>query len=355
MATITLGIGGNWTDGLSWIGGAAPTAADDAITDGLSGNVTVDLGAVCRSWQPHAGYTGTMSGSFVLSIGDGTAGAGNIALKLVSGMTLTYNGAFAFVSTSGTQQSVTTAGLTPAGITFNGAGGSWILADNLTLTSTGNFTLTAGSLDTGGKTISCQSFISSNSNVRSLTLGSSQITCTGTGDGSTNWLFTTVTNLTFSGASSTIILSATNTGTRTFAGGGKTYGTLQIATGNAGIVLFTGSNTFSKITVTGGSTKTLKFTAGTTTTITTAGADGLPSGAASNLITYVSSSNGSAWNLSKSSGSVVCDYISLQDSAAAGGATFTPGLNSTNVSGNSGWGFPSGPPLGTAAMMGVGK
>jgi len=98
----------------------------------------------------------------------------------------------------------------------------------------------------------------------------------------------------------------------------------------------------------------LKFTNGITQTIT----GGLKmTGSAGNLITLVSASAGSAFTLSKSSGTVCTDYLSIKDCTASGGATWWAGANSTNVSGNSGWVFQqcSGnpPPAGNAIWFGI--
>jgi len=57
------------------------------------------------------------------------------------------------------------------------------------------------------------------------------------------------------------------------------------------------------------------------------------------MITIGSSNPGSVFTFSKSSGSVNGDYVSLQDSVVVGGADWVQGVNSINVSGNSGWVF----------------
>jgi hypothetical protein len=71
------------------------------------------------------------------------------------------------------------------------------------------------------------------------------------------------------------------------------------------------------------------------------------SGTAGNLVTITSGTAGTAATLSKASGTVSSNYLSLKDSTATGGATWYAGANSTNVSGNSGWIF-SAPPVVTA-------
>jgi len=62
------------------------------------------------------------------------------------------------------------------------------------------------------------------------------------------------------------------------------------------------------------------------------------SGTVGNVISIVSSFPTHTFTLSKTSGTVVCDYVSIKDSVAAGGAIWFA-RNSTNVSGNTGWIF----------------
>lgn len=62
-------------------------------------------------------------------------------------------------------------------------------------------------------------------------------------------------------------------------------------------------------------------------------------GSVGNVITLNSLTAATPWILQIASGYVNCDYLSLQDSTAQGGANFYAGANSTNVSGNTGWQF----------------
>ncbi|TAK89616.1 hypothetical protein EPO04_00715 [Patescibacteria group bacterium] len=152
-----------------------------------------------------------------------------------------------------------------------------------------------------------------------------------------------VWNVTSTGAvvnssSATIVITTTTSSSRTFNGADKTYGTLTYTlAGSTGNLIITGSNTFGTINFSDSSNaRTLQFTSGTTTTIT--GAFNV-NGTSGKLMTINSSTGGSAATLSKSSGTVSCDYLSIQDSTATGGAAWYAGANSTNVSGNTGWIF----------------
>ena len=80
-----------------------------------------------------------------------------------------------------------------------------------------------GTLNTNNNNLTCTSFSSSNSIQRTINLGTSKITLTGTG---TVWNTATTTNLTLNAQNSTIALKSA--GDQTFAGGGLTYGRLVV-------------------------------------------------------------------------------------------------------------------------------
>jgi hypothetical protein len=93
-----------------------------------------------------------------------------------------------------------------------------------------------------------------------------------------------------------------------------------------------GATTFYDLTLS--PNNTITFPASTTQTISNTFSC---TGTAGNIITINSSSAGTQATLSKSSGTVDCDYLSLQDSNATGGATWNAGNNSTAVSNVTGW------------------
>lgn len=276
------------------------------------------------------GFTGTLTGSSTYSVFG--------SLTLVSGMTYTSTGAVTFGATS-TGKTITVAGKTLGATTFNGAGGGWTLQD--AFVSSGAITLTNGSLDTNNQTISSTTFVYSGTGTASLTLGTSVLTLSGTG---TAWSFATATGLTFSGASASIILSDNTTTAKTFAGGGYTYGSLQIgATGGSTAIAtytFTGANTFNAFSSTKSVASTLAFPINTTTTFKLF----TVSGSAGNLITVKSGTNGTKTTLSfTGTGVVSVDYLSIQDNTATPVLTWYAGAHSTNVSNNTGWVFTAPP------------
>ena len=327
--------GSKWATSSGGAGGAAvPTAADDVFLDGNSGNVTITANVACRSLNC-TGYGGTLTHGYVTcSIGDGTAGAGNVALKLAgAGYTHQSNttSVWNFVSTSGTQQTIDFGGFEQCSATFNGTGGSWIFQSSATFTWA--FTLTAGALNTAGYgiTMNLGLFSITGTGTRSLTLETTTITSHCPYDGAFD--ATTTTNLTFSGASSTLVFDAADDKT-VLRGGGLSYGTVNIT--GTGTKTISGSNTFVNLTRSNAAACTLTLPAGVTQTIT---GTFQASGTAGNVVTLQSSSAGSAATLSKASGVVACDYMSVKDSTATGGASWYAGRNSTDVSGNSGWLF----------------
>ncbi len=154
------------------------------------------------------------------------------------------------------------------------------LADNLTLGSTRTFTLTEGTLDLNDKTLSASTFSSSNSNTRSIDFGAGgKLECVGSG---TVFNATTGTNLTTTGTGTIDLTSAS---TKTFAGGGRTYPTLN--QGGSGTLLITGANTFADVTNTVQPT-TITFPSGVTTSVQ----DFSVGGTLGNLVTLNASTPG---------------------------------------------------------------
>lgn len=329
-------------------GASIPTASDDVFFDANSGSgtCTVSVAAPCNSLNTSGSSLHALTVNASINIGSATAGASNVALDLTGITTYSQNTSGSvvlnFVSTSATVQTVNfNSSITVGTVTFNGAGGSWKLVAGMTQNTANTFTLTAGSLDTNGQTCSWGAYASSGSATRSLTLGTSTITITGSG--ASPWAQTS-TGVTISAASSTINLTHLGTVAQTVTFNTFTYGTVNMsAPAGSSTISFTGAPTFGSLNITG--PITLSMTAGSTKTVTNFSARG----SSGNLVTITSATAGTAWTLSKASGTVQCDWLSLKDSAATGGATFYAGANSTNVSGNSGWTFTA--PPGTAQSL----
>lgn len=189
MATILAAPGGgNWSSGATWVGGVVPTAADDVVLNSSSGNVTIDVASACRSLNC-TGYTGTLTHNAVtLTIGDGTAGTGNIALLFAAAMTYTIanstTSAFTFASTSATRQTIDVAGKTTGNMSFTGVGGDWVFVSPITQGRAATVTITNGALGFAGVSDATVlshtlgSLVSSGTAAKSLRFGQSTITVT---------------------------------------------------------------------------------------------------------------------------------------------------------------------------------
>ena len=235
--------GGNWSAGGSWVGGIAPTAADDAQLNATSGAITIDGTSgtpnLCRSLDC-TGYTGTLTQGSGATLNIGDAGGGS--LTLVAGMTYAPNAAskINFVSTT-TGNTITTAAKQMGALGWNGAGGGWTFQDGYSNQNGSAWTLTQGTLDTNGKTFTITSFTDSGTAARTLTLGASSITL---GNG-LNWTFTSATGLTFNCGTSTINMTGGVSGN--LSGAGQTFN--NVTTQGTGTV--SGNNTFNSFTAVG--------------------------------------------------------------------------------------------------------
>ena len=221
-------------------------------------------------------------------------------------------------------------------ITIDGVGIGLTLTGNLDMSgaSARALTLTNGSFNANGFNVTCGSFSSSNSNVRTLTMSSGNWTLTGTG---TIWTTGTATNLTMTDLNtSKIFITDTSASSKTIAtGGGATsiFGTITVTPGGTGAIIFDANNkTINTFIVKG--PKTITFPSTKTYTVTNWNVNG----SYGNPVTINASTPGSAFTLSVASGIVKSRYVSLQDCTASGGATFFA-VNSTDVSGNTGWIF----------------
>ena len=201
--------GSKWATTSGGAGGAAiPSAADDVFLDAASGAVTVSLSGsrVCRSLNC-TGFTGTLAqGNNPLTIGDGTAGASNIALKLVAGMTYTVvaAGVIALASTSATQQTIATGGKTMGALSTTASlGASYLLAD--AWSGTGSASFINGTLDTGNFNFTASTLTRTTAGTFTLTPGSSVLTFTSGGAAINN-----NTPVNFTVTSNTATIHATN-------------------------------------------------------------------------------------------------------------------------------------------------
>lgn len=213
---------------------------------------------------------------------------------------------------------------TVAALTLNHTG-TTTLAGNIS--TTGSATLTSGALNLAGYILTTgTTFLTgaTASATRSISGG-------GTITVGTAWTATDVTNL----SGTDYIINMISASAKTFTGLNGTYGTLNQA--GAGILTIAGSNSFRNI-IASTRPSQITFTASTTQTVT----DFSLSGIVGSLVTMVSSSTGTRYNISDATGTITNNYLSIRDCNATGGATWYA-VNSTNVSNNAGWIFGANP------------
>lgn len=321
-------------------GGTEANAVNFTITGG-SDAVGFGVGNICKNLTFNSAYSG--SGGFA---GASATIYGDVILS--ANQTVPGNTAAATFSKTGGTQTLTSNGVSiDRPITINSTS-TVVLGSALTLiasTSSGTLTLQAGTFDASTYNVTIVTFNGNSTSVRTLSMGSGLWTLTGTGG---VWALSTLTNLTFNANTANILLSNTGTTARTFSGGGLTYNKLTIG-GATGISTLTisGSNTFSEIASTKTVAHTIKFASSSTQTVSSF----TVTGTAGNIVTISSSAAGTAATLSKSSGTVSVDYMSIQDSTATGGATWYAGANSTNVSNNTGWIFTAPPSVNSSSFF----
>jgi len=231
----------NWATTSGGAGPASvPTSADAVIFDTLSNATayTVTLTATqlrCAALTMAGPAVGnvTFAGTAPLAI------HGNTSLA-ATGITRSYTGDIT-LSGSSTGKTFTTNGVAIASTTIvNGVGCGWTLGSAYSNTST--FTVTNGSFNTGNYSFDVTQLISSNSNNRTIILGSSTVTIS-----SSPITFTTSTNLTFTAGTSTINCSQNGP---SFIGGDQTFYNVNFTSTNSTASTITGANTFNNFSIT---------------------------------------------------------------------------------------------------------
>lgn len=331
---------GNWSDTARWstssggAGGASvPRSHDDVVFDSLS-NLTaytatinaVTGGIRCKSLTIAPPATGniTLAGSTAI-----VGIHGDVTLP-ATGLTRTYTGAIT-LSGSTTGRTFTTNGVTLASaITVNGVGCGWTLGSSLS-TGANVVTITNGSFDTGNYNLAVHGLSSSNTNSRTITLGSSSITLTF----NNGFNLLPSTNLTLNAGTSNISMSGS---AAAFIGGGLAYYNLSFTDTSAGTRSIQGANTFNNLTlagnVTGGLTQ-LSINANQTITGTFT-----CSGLASTARGFVRSDTiGTTRTLTV--GTLAANDCDFRDITIAGTAAGTAPTRAGDCGGNSGITFPA--------------
>jgi hypothetical protein len=323
---------------ISYSGANACTVSNPTTaTEATSLSFYINAGTYALTFMSASSYAKTVDFTGFSGTWSAPTGARNIYGNLTLSSSMTYSTSTNQVIFAGTvsTQLLTTNGVTfNQPITINGVGGLVKLQGAVTLGSTYALSSSNGTLDLNGYTLTATS--------ASISSGTQNITFNGgtlllTGSGSLAFSNGNTTGFTTTAGTGTGKISMTSASAKTFAGGGFIYN-CTLSNDGAGALTISGANTFTTI-ANGVQPTAFTFTSGTTTTLTNWNVRGT----SGNLVTITATTAGTAATLSKSSGTVSSNYLSLKDSAATGGATWYAGANSTNVSGNSGWLFANAP------------
>jgi hypothetical protein len=318
------------------------------VTNSSATGTTVNAGSGTEANSINFNFT---AGTYALTLSNGStvqnlnftgfSGNLNITLRTIfgnltlsTGMTLTGGtSSTTFASTSGTPRTITTNGKTlDFPIDFNGVGGTWRLLDALTMGSARTLTHTNGTLDLNGfnLTVGTSGSYTTATGTKNLTFNGGTLTCPAAS--TTAFNNAAPTGFTTTAGTGTGTINMTAAGAKTFVGGGSTFN-CTLNNGGAGALTITGGNTVTTLANSVQPTSFL-FTAGTTTTLTNWNINGT----AGNLVT-IGSATAASHTLTKASGTVSADYLSISNSTATGGATWNAGANSVDGGNNSGWIF----------------
>lgn len=327
----------------------SPLPQDNCYIDSnsIDGTTRIDMDLV----RPCKNFDTTGAGAFTLDL-DNNIVIFYGSVTLVSNVTLTVsNNSSIYTEFMGRgSYTITSAGKSWGQARIEAYGGTYTLQDAFQTTGSNSvFYLMNGTFNPAGYNLSVGGFYISGGATRAYQGNTETVTSAGT---TTAFFAGNITGLTWSAPA---VFHATNASASatTMNLNTLTLKELRFTPGGAGVVTFTGASTFSGITLSSEGTKNIRFTKNTTYTIT---GDKFIDGNGANVITIDTDTAGTPFTLSKASGTVSADYLSLKDSTATGGATFYAGSHSTDVSGNSGWIFtdiPSGGAIKDIIGMGI--
>jgi hypothetical protein len=340
--------GGAWGGAIAWAttsGGVPdinnfPLAQDNAIFEatGLNSGATVTFnsGYNINTIDMSARTSNTMTLSLIGTpqvYGDWTNG---------TGVTISGDFNINLLLAGRNTQNFTSAGfIFPISFNVASPGGTVILQDALTTSASSNFAfiLRSGTLDLNGKTLSLTGLTAhfrTDAGTKNLTFNGGTLLLANVGSNSAFYNFSPA-GFTTTAGTGTGTISLTNASGKIFRGAGTIFN-CTINQGGAGTLFIDGSNTFTNITNTYNATgaTSILFTAGTTNTFANWNANG----AAGRLLT-IGSSTAAQHTLSKASGTVNADFLSISRSTATGGATWNAS-NSIDGGNNTGWLFPGG-------------
>ena len=299
--------GGNWSDVTKWTSRVPLSQDDVVIASAFSATqtVTTDMPRLGRNID----WTGATGTTLRMASAVNTTSNMTGSLTLASGMGVTVASGSLWVFIGRGSHTITTNGVAiGVAMQINSTTGSYSLGSDFTST-TNTFLVASGTFNTANYTASWAATVTVSSGA-TVNFGSSSLTFGGqlVGGAGTTFLFgtsvstfTTTATQTFVSLTSTatvdadeatFVLSNASANTRTFAGGGKTYGILRYnVAASAGGLTITGSNTFSGLEVDTTVARTLTLPSGIGSTAV--GKDGLLlSGRSGALLSVVSSTAG---------------------------------------------------------------
>jgi len=239
----------NWSTSSGGASGASvPTSADAVIFDSNS-NAT-GYTVTCTATQLRCAaltFAGPATGSVTWAGTAPLAIHGNFTLP-ATGLTRTFTGTIT-LSSSSTGRTFTTNGITLASATtVDGVGCGWTLADALSI-GTATLTVTNGSFATSSYSLTTGLISSNNSNARTINLGSSTIT--GSGSFSLGTTESARANLTFTAGTSQINFS---TASPNIDGNNQTFYNVSTTSVTLNVPTITGVNTFNNLSFAGRTT-----------------------------------------------------------------------------------------------------
>jgi hypothetical protein len=304
------------------------SAGASSEANSISFNITTSSGIVTITGSVKnlnfTGYTGALAANTRTIYGNLTISTG---MSLTAGTTITTFGA-----TSGTQTITSNAKTMDFPVTINGVGGTVQLVDALTMGSSRTLTLTNGTFNSNGKSVTCGTFLASSVNTKTLTLTNSTLTVTN-GTSALGFVVSN-TGTTYNITGSNIVF--TTASVAVFFGGASAAVIFpQVTMGGTGQLILGSTVNSVNITTLTNTTQPCTISVLSTMPLLTVTNFNL-SGTAGNLVTFNSSVAGTARTISKTSGTVNALYLNVQDSTASGGAKWY--ANSSNDLGNNtGW------------------
>lgn len=227
--------------------------------------------------------------------------------------------------------------------TFDAASGGGVVTATSALNGTTIFSITAGAftgtLDmTGVSSMTMTSMSLSGTGARKFSINGPTFTFTNAGAGNTFDLSTTTNLDPTSNTAANFVFTANTAQTRTFNGGGRTYGTLTVSSNSSrGIFATVGANTFAGLSLAAGTVWLPPQSV--TTTISSA----FTLSGSSSLPITIGTFGTNVATISVATGTSTLDFGTLQGITATGGGTFNA-TNAFDGGRNTGWSItpPSG-------------